>query len=408
MLKLLRQVIAYLESADIPLSYFILTFLSAATLRNLTEQLVFADSDAAHLGADLVHYYLSYICLALGFILLLRIFTGEEIVKISRVVLPCFMVLTIVPLLDQLVFMRGMEYGLGYMFPGQHDPLGVRFATFFGPMAESGVTFGMRVEIALVLVACGVYLKCKGKGVLKIIAACFTMYVMIFGYCALPYIITWFLGLFALPAPMFNAPLFSRFYLLLIFILGSVVLCLARPAYAVALVKDIRLFRLLHYELMLFIGIAVAKHMNYGAAAWTQETPFKVIFSTVAIAAAWVFALMTNNLADMRIDAVSNNRRPTVSGAIPLADYRALSWGALAVMVVYALSVDASTLFVLGAFTSVYFIYSMPPLRLKRIPFFSKALIVFNSLLILSLGFYLQGQTMPAAGADPSRFFFAS
>lgn len=407
MIKLARKVISYLETADIPFSYFILTFFAAATLRNLLEQLVFADSDNVHLAGDLLHYYLSYICLALGFIILLRLATKEDVAKVSRVVLPCFMVLNIVPIIDQWVFMRGAEYGLGYMFPGQHDPLLPRLLTFFGSVGESGFTYGMRIEIAIVLAACSVYFSIKGLGRGKNILFCLLTYIFIFACGALPYGIKWFLSFFILPPVKYSAQLFIHSYLLLIFILTGIVAFLYRPKYIRALFKDIRLPRVLHYELMFFIGIYVAKHMNYGSVVWDQQRPFEVIFSVIAIFMACLFALTTNNLADIRIDKVSNNQRPTVSGAIPLADYRFISWLSLAVMVIYAGSVGIPTLFILVTFTSIYFIYSMPPLRFKRIPFFSKGLIVVNSILLLSLGFYLQGQGAKLV-SDPARFFFAS
>ena len=170
-----HRVITYLETADIPFANFVLTFFAATTLRNLLEQLVFADSAPHHLGSDLFHYYLSYIALALGFIILLKTATKESAGRVSRVVLPFFIILNIVPPLDMIFFSQG-RYSLGYMFPGEHDPLGQRFLTFFGSLGESGITFGMRLEIVLVILACAFYFAAKGLGWVRNLLFCLLVY----------------------------------------------------------------------------------------------------------------------------------------------------------------------------------------------------------------------------------------
>ena len=404
-----HRTVHYLETADIPFSHFVLTFFAAATLRNFLEQFVFADSTTERLGMDLTHYYLSYVCLALAFIILLRISTKGSVERVSRVVLPSFIILNIVPILDLFFLAKGQRYSLGYMFPGQHDPLWQRFFSFFGPLGDSGITYGMRTEIALVLLGCGFYFSLKGLGWGKNLLFCLLTYTVIFAYCALPYIITFFLGIFHIQS-IFNTKLFTHFYLLLIFLLTGWVAFLCRPGYWGAIIKDVRPLRLLHFEMMFLIGIFLAARFTQNQKLWDQQYFFEIIFTVIAIAMAWIFSVTTNNLADLRIDAVSSSQRPTVSGAIPLPHYRLVPWFFFLGAIIYSWVVNFSAFFIIVVFMSVYFLYSMPPFRLKRIPVFSKFFIVFNSILLLGLGFLLQGgenlQLSIPSTFSPAMFFF--
>ena len=317
LIQIFRNIIQYLETADIPFSYFILTFLAATTLRNFFEQLVFPDTDPAHMAVDFLHYYLSYICLAFVFIILFRIATKEDVARISRVVLPAFIILNIVPLLDYFFLGQGREYSLGYIFPDQHGPLLTRFLTFFGPLGESGITIGMRIEIVIVILTSGFYFALKGLSWPKNLFFCVVTYSLIFIYCALPYSIKGFFKLMNIDCAL-DARLLIQFYLLLIFLLRVGLAFLYRRDYFLALVKDMRLFRLLHFELMFFIGMAWATHMGTGIVVWNQQRFFEIVFTTIAIAQAWMFSVITNNLADIQSDRINAKQRPTISETIPL------------------------------------------------------------------------------------------
>jgi 4-hydroxybenzoate polyprenyltransferase len=56
--------------------------------------------------------------------------------------------------------------------------------------------------------------------------------------------------------------------------------------------------------------------------------------------------------------------------------------------ILYSASVGSITVIVILFIMGNYFLYSSPPLRLKRIPIFSKLFISLNSLMVLLLGFY--------------------
>ena len=408
--SMVRRVVDYLETADIPFGYFILTFLSAVTLRNLFEQLLPANAIQSNFSSQLFHYYLSYSCIALSLIILFRMATGESMARISRVILPSFIILNIVPLIDGIVSIYGRGYTIGYVFPGDPIPLWQRFLTFFGPsggIGKPGATPGIRVEIGLVLLASSLYFSIKGLNGKKNLLWCVLLYALFFFYYVLPCFIAGFLQIFGISYHR-DVSLLINFHLLLLFFLAFGLAFLGQRSYWLALMRDSRILRVLHYELMFFIGLALAARLGDSQVDWDQQRLFAIVFVVIAILSACFFSLMTNNLADLTIDAISSPDRPSVSGAIPLAQYRRMPWFFLGGAFLYSWMADFSAFFTMAAFVSAYYLYSMPPLRLKRIPVLSKLCIVFNSLLLIALGFYLEGGTnLRWVLADSAtRFFF--
>jgi len=373
----IEETIKKVETSKAPLIYFILTFFFAATLRNFLE--IFSSNAPMKFDA-FSHYYLSYACLALGLIILFHYITKEKIVKISRVILPSFLILILVPIID-LIISFGRGHTITYMLPGKHDDLGFRFLTFFGPFNGAGITPGMRIEIGLIISCSFLYFFIKKRSIIRSLFSSFLTYSLIFTYCAMPFVLKAFLNLFGLTYN-FSSLLMRSFYLLLILILGAWLFYLHNKKYFIEILKDIRPFRLLHYELMFVLGIILV-----GSIQLTPTTLFNWIFIMASIVFAWLFSVITNNLADIDIDKITNKKRPSVSKSIPVEYYKQLSWIFLLLAIVYSWAVDFTSLFLMLLFIGNYFLYSMPPFRLKRVPFFSKLFIAINSLVLLALGY---------------------
>ncbi len=385
-LRLGERIITKLETNEVPFFYFILTFFFVITLRNFLE--MFSDK-CPILFEFFFHYYIGWTTLALALIILFRLVIKEDIKKISQIVLSCFSIIILAPILD-LILSLGKGYNIAYMLPELHGSLLSRFATFFGSLnetAQMGATPGIRIEIALILLACFIYFFIKKRDVLKSLIATFLTYSVIFFWFAMPYSVKGFLNIFNIE---YKGPdtVLTNFLLLLIFIFSVWIFYLYNKKYFVSVLKDIRIFRLLHFELMFILGIALAKVYSSGSIELNSSTLFQIPFIIIAILFAWLFSVFTNNLTDHNIDKISNKDRPTVSNAIPFKDYKQLSWIFLVLAVLYSLNVNFKTLFLIVLFIGNYFLYSMPPLRLKRVPFFSKIFVSLNSLILVIIGYF--------------------
>lgn len=121
----------------------------------------------------------------------------------------------------------------------------------------------------------------------------------------------------------------------------------------------------------------------------STENLVDLILTPISILFACLFSMVTNNLADVKIDAVSNPGRSSVTKTITVENYRKLQLPLLAASLVTASGINLFTLLAVSAFVSSYYLYSMPPLRLKRIPFFSKIFISVNSLILVVCGFHV-------------------
>tara|TARA_Y100000034_G_C6889291_1_gene408840 strand:- start:50 stop:2443 length:2394 start_codon:yes stop_codon:yes gene_type:complete len=383
-LKKIKNIITNIENSNIPFTYFILTFFFIVTLRNFLE--LFSSSTDITIGFFL-HVYAFYVSIALAMILLFYYATKERIDKISKVVLTFFSIIIIPPIID-LLFSFGKGYLMTYLFPGTHENLLLRFFTFFGSFDGVGITPGIRIEIGLVLLGSFIYFYIKKKNIMRNLFFTLLIYILFFTFAIMPFIAQALLNLLNLDYSHSNS-LMSNIYLLLIFIFSNIILFIYNKKYFIELLKDIRFSRVAHYVLMFFLGIIIAGIVTKTPFQLTQEILFSILLIIIAIIYSALFSIITNNITDYKIDKISNKKRPSVTKAIPLNDYKKLSWIFLILAFIYSIAAGFVALFLITLIIGNFYLYSMPPLRLKRIPFLSKLALSLNSLIMVVLGYYL-------------------
>jgi len=386
---LFRKGVASLEDSKAGFFQLGLTFLFAVALRNFLEHF----SAGSKLSAELIlHYSLFYCSLALFLIVLFWLATGEKVKKIARVVMPCFLLLAVAPIVD-LVLTFGTGAKTGYIIPGIHKNLAARFFAFTGSFSGFGVTAGIKAEVALVLVLAFGYFWLKNEGLgkwkclTKSLFFSFLLYCQIFFYGAILFPAEWVLKNLGLAYENIGIPV-SHFYLATIFFGGILVAWLANKRKFKAVLGEMPFLRLLHFELMLALGIAFGLAGNH---VFRLEAMHVCWLATTAIAIALglVYAMFSNNLADLEADRKGGKKSAVAMGKVGLEQYRKAGFLFLAASLFYALIVNFQAFFIILVFVGNYFLYSMPPLRLKRIPVLSKALISLNSLALAMLGFLL-------------------
>jgi 4-hydroxybenzoate polyprenyltransferase len=220
---------------------------------------------------------------------------------------------------------------------------------------------------------------------------------------ALPYAIKFILDLFSL-GKEYSQILTVSFFPFILFLIAIPLLYFANKNYFKIILKDIRLFRLLHYELMFVVGTVLA--LKISDFDLSVKSLFSFIFIPLSIAFAWIYSVMTNNIQDYAIDKISNQQRPLVQGKINPVLYNKIAWGFFFSALIYPGLVGFPAFFVILLFIGNYFLYSMPPFRLKRVPFFSKTLIALNSLILVMLGFTIvSGVSIENIPVSNSLFF---
>lgn len=379
-----KKIIAYLENQNTPLGNYVITFILLVQLRNFLECfshysfMNLFSTPSLFLMAELVHFSLFYLLMALLLTLMFYYATHQPLATILRVVLPSFALILLAPMLD-VILTKGMGHHIYYLIPNAQHYLWYYFFTFFGDYA--GLSWGMRIEILLAIFFAYCYLRIKQQTVIKSLIFAGLTYGIIFLVGASPYIVAAVIP--HAPTPfVINTHMMRNYFLLAIVPCGLWVAYLSKPQIFMALIKDLRGLRLAHYELMLALGVAWASHDV------TFSLLPQLLLLIVAVAFYWLAAIMSNNLADQAIDRMSNPERPLVQQSITLQTYSKLTIGMFGLSLVYALAANTFSLVLISVASFTYIIYSFPPLRLKRVPLLSKFIIALNSLTIMLLGYF--------------------
>ena len=181
--------------------------------------------------------------------------------------------------------------------------------------------------------------------------------------------------------------------ILLFTLLCGVYSYVANPFVFQIILKDIRVLRVIHYELMLLLGVVLAltnsSYTIFSLLNFSDRTIINIILCLLSIFFACLFSIVTNNLADVEIDKVCNKNRPLITNEIDVQTYCLLGTLFLVLAIFYAAMVSIVALFFISICIGIYYLYSMPPFRLKRITLFSKLAISINSTLLVLLGYRL-------------------
>lgn len=383
-----RFCVATLEDPAVPWSYVLVAFAAVTGLRNFIE--VFSDGTGIY-AVRFFHYYASYLALAASLLAALCPLYPAGRPALARVILGGFILLNLAVGVDLLVS-RGAGLNISYLLPGVHDgqSLALRFLLFFGDFPKSGITAGMRVEIAIVCASLFFYARLKGHGVGRSVVGALAAYGVIFVYCALPYFIRW-VCLLAGADYVYSDALMLRCHLLLAAACGLIVALQLKPGVTRAILRDARWMRLLHYELVFVLGFRLGHPPGL---EFSVIDRLDTALVALGLACAWVYSVITNNVADVACDRISNASRPSVSGAVSAGEYTVAGWITLAFALALAWPAGFAPTFLVAVFIGNYFVYSMPPFRLKRLPVLSKGFIAGNCIVAAMSGWLLAGGTI--------------
>jgi len=383
-IKTIQKTINYLENSKTPFIYFILTFFFIVTIRYFLETI--SDTDGGEISLELIlHFNLSFIALAMVIILLFHLLTKVEIKKISKVILPSFIIILLPPILD-LILSKGKGFNIAYLIPGTHDNLILRFFTFFGEFSGFGITPGMKIEIGLILFAAFVYFYIKVRNITKSLVFTFFYYTLLFVLATTPFLIKSMLSIFGITY-RYSETLFSNFFLVLILLTGIPLAYLTNKKNFMTILKDINFLRLGHFQLMFIIGIIFG--LTKSKFILNEINIFYFIFLPISILSAIIFSTIINNIEDYKIDKILKKNRSLINTNVTVEQYRKLSWPFLYIAIIFSIFVNIESFFSITLCISLSFLHSAYPFRLKRIPLLSKLLISTISLILVMLGFSL-------------------
>lgn len=393
------------------LGEWVVVFLGVVGIRFLLES--FSDSGRSTLIADvptMVHYSLFYASLLLALMLVVRLFTGKSVVVVGKVCVAGFVIIWLAPVLD-LLLSQGRGYGMAYLFQ-EWPQLGHSLFQYFGSWTYPGITPGIRIEVGVIICFIAWYVYLSTKMWWRAALAALWSYGTIFVWLALPSMLALVFGggaqsvmqwlresIDASVLPLLHPAsgqgtygalqvrfnqLIAQVCFVLLFVLAGVGAWYAKPEAWRAVLRNSRLERVVHYWLLLGVGAYAAA--SDAVSNWA--TLFAGVVLLLTFYAAWMFAVGVNDVEDVTADAVSNSDRPLVQRTLSVGEMRAVSMVFLGLALVGGYILGQTILFLVLVFTAAYHIYSVPPLKLKRVPVLATFCISLACLAAVLAGFF--------------------
>lgn len=367
---------------------------------------------ADHYFYKFSHFFFTFTFTYLATLPLVAWFAKVPLKQAAAMLLFGFMVIWTPPLIDE-VLSRGIGFWSFYTFDSMSGLLG-RYLTFFGDRPDIGITYGVRVEIALVLIGMMAYVWLKTKSFIRSLFGTLSLYTVLFLIGALPSLVTFvFLGegkpllditeldvarfmlapepLYIISPPDVSVVLAIKMCLayavLLPFLILGILFSFFRST-LLALWNNLRLPQVIYHTGLFLIGAALV-FLYEGKIAFSFDwLHLAGLFSMLlATTLAWTSSVIVNDLHDIAIDRVTNPARPLIKKTIAPETYRTIGilMFAFSLLLAGLVSTQLATLLVL--YQAIAWTYSAWPLRLKRFPFIATILASSASLLILFGGY---------------------
>lgn len=398
-----------LENTPMTLPAWLLSFSAIVMIRIGLESFSAKQGDLFTV-TSFAHLYFFFISAILSLILIMWFFTKENITKISRLALYGWVISLTPPIVDLIISKGSGGYIISYLFEEPSDLFGT-FVTFFGDTFTNGMTYGVRTQVALAIILVGIYVFSKTKNWFKAFGAGFSVYVVIYLFAILPTLLTifekWSLSItrpdiidFAfLPQRVFSISLINPATLfdfklgltltLIIMLQLSLWLFAYNKNKLIALIKNIRYSRFLLNVTALGVGIYIG--IRIFSVPFAPSFFEWIVIGNIFLISflIWLFSVGTNDIADQKIDAITNTSRPLITKELTILEVKNMSviFALFANSIAFTLGVRFFTLSLL--LTALTYLYSTQPFRLKRYPFISSLTIAFSVLVAVFMGFIL-------------------
>jgi 4-hydroxybenzoate polyprenyltransferase len=395
----LRKFFDKIESDNSSLLYWLLAFVAIIFVRNFLEEALESSHNIISLQYFFVEYTLWYVLLFLSLLILLRLITKEKSINIAKVLTVFFILILIVPVIDFFAS-SGAGYQMRYL-RGDTTHLLNNFITAYSDVG----TIGQRIEGVLFEVLLFAYIFVKTRSYLKSIMGILAAYVILLFCAALPSLIYLLSNLFFesplstsvfAPGGAFIQKIFESYisqYIVILVI--ALLIILELPL--ILFISDRRKFkfvkglvrplRLLHYEFLALFGLLLGFSLTGGLQfeLYNFLLPLAFLVSTALI---YQFACVVNDIFDkdlyarLKISKSEENSKDL--------GYIAVALLILSLLATYAVGPELFIL--LATFASLAYLYSAPPLRLKKYPVVASLVLAICSLIIVLGGFAVFAQ----------------
>jgi 4-hydroxybenzoate polyprenyltransferase len=409
----LRKIIEKIEDAPTGFFFWLSSFLSIIALRLLIENwLDFLRSRSGlFIFYEFTHTFLFFLIAYIVIVEFLKRILKSTYQKISNILLLGYFMILTPPILDYFIS-GGQGFWSFYKFDSLTG-LFWRFLTFFGDKPEIGITYGVRIEVALAIIFIFAYIFLKSKKIILSFLGAIGAYAIFFVLGTFPSWITiafegfskGFLNVGEIDtAELFLSPvrLFSReipeilsslnikmSIMFALFLTGLVFLglFLNYKERLIAFLKNARLPQIIYHFGLLSAGAGLALKLNNSDWGISFFNIFAFFLVAESVILAWLSSVVANDIIDRKIDEETNSFRPLIKNIFSEKNYAAIGIMLFFVSILFSAIVSFKIALLFLIYHALAWIYSMWPLRLKRFPFVSTFVSALASLMIFISGF---------------------
>ena len=401
--KKINDLITYWENREIGFWQWLVVVLLIIFIRDTLESIVTTASFPIPDQFHLLHVPIFFISVFLGIVIILHIFSKEDILKISRIGLVFFPIIISPALVDFFFFLlTGHTIEYRYIL----NNLKINFINFLNPFFKiEGAPYTVRLEIGVISILSFIYIFIKRRRLVFSLLGAFFIFCLCFFFATLPAIITQLISyLFRFLFFVFNfLGIKDRFYpaytflskatldeaglvliemMLAFFLVAVWYFCYAKEKFK-ALLKNLRLTRSFHYLLMTFMGLLV-----YFSSFLPKDffILIRALSILIAIFFACQFSAILNDTVDFNSDKLSNPLRPLPKGIFKKEEYLKVGFVYLGFCLLFSWWVGDNCFVITLLFIVLYSLYSLFPFRIKRFYPFSSLVIGLESVLAFILG----------------------
>lgn len=425
MIRRLRKTIHSIENSPTTFRLWLAAFSSIIIVRLLVENWLsdFRNKTGLFIFYEFTHTFLFFLIAYLIFLLILNKFLKIGFKKVSNILLGGYLLIITPPIID-FIISDGKGFWSFYEFDSLKG-LALRFFTFFGSTPEIGITYGVRMEVAVALVFIFIYSFIKLSGSEKL-GEKINIIIKSFAVTLMAYFVFFILGTFPSwvtiafkgfskgflsvgevdTAQMFLSPakIFSReipeiisalnvkmslvYSLVLagILFLGTFFTCRKK---FLSFLKNVRFPQLIIHGGFLCAGMGLG--VIFTAKNWSLNF-FNVasfFILVLAVFSAWLASVVINDIEDEEIDKKTNIDRPLVRKIFSLREYQTLGIVFFAISLLFAAIVNFKTALLLLTYQAIAWIYSAWPFRLKKFTYVSTFVSSLALLTVFFSGFIL-------------------
>jgi len=363
-----------------------------------------------------VHNVLFFLMMMVSVWIFLNFLIKKNSLKLANLMIWSALLLILPPIFDLIKTGGNGVFWSSYLL-SDIKTLFWQFITIFGHLPSGIMYFGTKIVFISAIILCSGFVFLKTKSFFKAISSLLGVYAILFFMASFPsflaYIYYFFVGtkrlqdvsmvniiqLFLSPNQIFGLKeVSSKYYLeynlnliyfpCLIFVLYFLFLKTEKIK-MLAFLNNLRIPQVFYHWGLFLIGLgcgflAYPDNFNLNSSAF-----FAVFCLIISIFLAWESSVIFNDLVDLEIDRVSNQKRPLIKEIFTIEQYKELGIILFFLSLLGGLVVNIAFFYLFLVYQILAWFYSAKPFRIKRFPIVATFLSGIASLIIVFTGFAL-------------------